>query len=93
MKKRIVFSIMWGIGLPAMYLVASMLMFAVLGLAGFAKTPPPQDHSTAWRAFGMFGVIGGIWAWLFLASPVVGFTLAFFGRLPGTRRTTKQILG
>ena len=65
-----------------------MLMFAVLGLAGLGKTPPPNDHSAAWDAF---GIIAGIWAWLFWASPIIGFALAFLGRLPGTRRNIKVL--
>jgi hypothetical protein len=86
MKKRILASLLWAIALPAIYMVGSMLVFAVLGLAGFGKRPPQED-SAGWYAFGM---VAGTWAWLFWASPVIGFALAFFGRLPGTRHKTRE---
>jgi hypothetical protein len=88
MKKRILLSLLWAIALPAIYMIGSMLMFAFLGLAGFGKSSPPQEHSVGWY---LFGIVGGTWAWLFWASPVIGFALAFFGRLPGTRRTEREV--
>jgi len=88
MRKRILLSLIWAIALPAMCMVASMLMFAILGLAGFAKTSPPREHSAGWYAF---VITTGFWARLFWASPVIGFVLAFFGRLPGTRRKARQV--
>lgn len=87
MRKRILLSLVWAITLPAIYMVGSMLTFAVLGLAGFGKSSPPQEHSAGWYAF---GIVAGTWAWLFWASPFIGFALAFFGRLPGTRRKTRE---
>ena len=87
MKKRMLISLIWAIALPFIYLLASMVMFAALGLTGFDKALLPREHSAGWYSF---GITAGIWAWLFWASPVIGFALAFFGRLPGTRPKTQE---
>jgi len=88
MKKRILLSLIWALALPIIYALASMLMLAMLGLAGFGKNSPPVEHSTGSYAF---GIVAGTRAWVFWASPVIGFALAFFGRLPGTRRTKREM--
>jgi hypothetical protein len=87
MKKRILLSLIWALALPVIYTVASMLMFAILGFAGFGKTSPPQEHSLGGYAF---GTTVGIWAWLFWATPVIGFALSYFRRLPGTRWKARE---
>jgi hypothetical protein len=87
MKKKILLSLIWAIAFQVIYFLASMLMLAALGLAGFDKASPPREHSVGWYAF---GITAGTWAWLFWASPVIGFALAFFGRLPGTRRKPRE---
>jgi hypothetical protein len=88
MKKRIMLSVVWAIALPVIYFLASMLMFALLGLLGMGKLQPPEKITGWWT---VFAVAGSVWAWLCLASPIIGFALAFFGRLPGTRPKKKEV--
>ncbi len=78
MKKKVAFTVIWAVGFPLAHFLLSMLMFAILGLAGFQKTQPSDSV--------MF--LFGIWAWLFWLSPVIALVLSVCGLLPGTRRKT-----
>jgi hypothetical protein len=85
-RKRILLSVLWAILLPAICFVGSMLMFGILGLLGFQKWAPSPEHRLGWF---VFGPVAFTWAWLSMLSPITGFTLAFFGYLPGTRSPAK----
>lgn len=78
MNKKVIFTILWAAVFPSVYLVLSMLMFAVLGEAGFQKAHPSNGVMLLLR----------IWAWLFWLSPVIALVLSIFGQLPGTRCKT-----
>lgn len=76
MKKKVIFTILWMVTFPLVYFILSMLMFAILGRAGFQNTRPPDSAM----------LLFGIWARLFWLSPAVALVLSILCRLPGTKR-------
>jgi hypothetical protein len=89
MAKRIGYSAAWALAFPAIHLIASMFMFAILGKLGLNNMLPSSAPklTVGWVSF---GIVAGAWAWSIWLSPVIGFALAYRGFLPGTKRTTNQ---
>lgn len=70
MMKRIVISGSWALAFFAITLLGGMIFFAALG----SMDPRPSPSKLV--------LIGRLWSLVSISLPIVGFTLAWFGRLP-----------
>ncbi len=81
MKKKVFFTVLWTAVFAGVTLIAGMVGFGLLGLAGLA----------AWKGSTVV-FIGKTWSLVLFAMPVLGLILSLFGVLPGTHCKRKETL-